>query len=407
MKYLRWILLAALVALLAAAIWWALKPSAPPEIDIAAVERGRLVSELATNGKTEPAHWIPVQAAREGRVVEVSVELGKPVTEGQPLARLAAPEADAELAAARARVERARAALAPVEQGGRRAELAELDGTIARLRAERESALRDEQSLERLLEKNAATRTERDAARDRRVRLDFEIRSSEAKRAALVEPAERASAKAALDEAQRQLAAVEARLEDAIIRAPRSGIVYDLSIRAGDWLGRGAPVARIGSLEQLRVTVYVDEPELGGLALRQPVTVTWDALPRKEWRGAVERLPRQIVSLGSRQVGEVVSIVENPALELPAGANVNARIVLQTIENAISIPKEALRREGDKYGVFVVNGDRVHWRAVETGATSVTRIEIRSGLREGERIALAGEETLRDGMNVRVAAAVR
>jgi HlyD family secretion protein len=165
------------------------------------------------------------------------------------------------------------------------------------------------------------------------------------------------------------------------------------------------PVARIGVLDRLRVKVFVDEPELGGLALGQPVTVTWDALAKKEWSGTVERLPQQIVAMGSRQVGEVVSLVENPGRELPPGANVNARIRTRTIEQAISIPKEALRREGDTYGVFVVKDGRVQWRIVQTGAASVTRLEILSGLQPGDVVALAGEETLRDGMAVTIAAA--
>jgi HlyD family secretion protein len=405
MKLLRWILWLALAAGLAGIAWWVLSPAKPAEVDTATVERGRLVSELATNGKTEPAVWTSVPATRDGRVAEVLAEIGHAVSAGAPLLRIATPEAQADLAAAEARVARARAALAPAAQGGRTSEIVELDGALARLRGEREAALREEQALERLLAKNAATRLEFDAAADRRKRLDTEIRTNESKRKALVEPLDRSSAEATMEEATRALAAVRSRLDAAVLKAPHAGVVYELPVRPGDWLTAGMLVARIGVLDRLRVKVFVDEPELGGLALGQPVTVTWDALAKKEWLGAIERLPQQIVSLGSRQVGEVVSLVENPGRELPPGANVNARIRTRTIDQAVSIPKEALRREGDTYGVFVVRDGRVQWRAVQTGAASVTRLEIVSGLQPGETVALAGEETLRDGMAVRTAAA--
>jgi HlyD family secretion protein len=405
MKLLRWMLFAALAAAVGLGAYWILKPPSPPEVDVVLAERGRLVSELATNGRTEPSAWSAVTSPREGRVAELFVEKGQAVAAGIPLLRIAQPDAESELAAAQARLDRARAALTPAEKGGRTAELAEIDGALARLKSDRAAAQRDEQTLDRLLEKNAATRAERDAARDRRTRLDVEIQSLESKRLLLVDPADRAAAQATLAEAEKSLAALRTRLDAAVLRAPRPGILYELAVRAGDWLPPGGVAARIGALEQLRVTVFVDEPELGGVALDQPVTVTWDALPKQEWSGRVQALPRQIVSLGSRQVGEVVTRLDNPDLRLPAGANVNARIRLKTIESAISIPKEALRREGEKYGVFLLQQGKLVWREVQTGAASVTRIEVLSGLKEGDPIALAGEETLRDGMAVRPASA--
>jgi len=62
----------------------------------------------------------------------------------------------------------------------------------------------------------------------------------------------------------------------------------------------------------VRVWLYVDEPLLGRVAPGQPVTITWEALPGRQWCGAVEKMPADIRPLGSRQVGDVVSVIDNP-----------------------------------------------------------------------------------------------
>lgn len=401
MKYLRWLLLLIVFGLVATIAWWILSPPSPPEVEFGKVIRETLISELSTNGRTEPVEWSPVHVPREGRVAELFVERGSEVPAGRPLLRLDSPEAEADLASARARVARAQAALSAAERGGLPAEIAELDGVIARLRADRDAAARDETALERLLAKDAATRAERDAARDRRIRLDADLAAMERKRQVLADPAERTSARATLEEAQRLLSALETRIEQATVRSPRAGVVYECKAKRGDWLVPGEAAFLVGNLDRLRVAVFVDEPELGGLRLQLPVTITWDALPNESWKGTVERLPAQIVALGARQVGEVGTVLDNPDRRLPAGANVNARIRLQVVEGALSIPKEALRREGDAYGVFVLNGSQLSWRKVRTGAASVARLQILEGINEGDLVALGGEQNLRDGQDVR------
>jgi len=131
------------------------------------------------------------------------------------------------------------------------------------------------------------------------------------------------------------------------------------------------------------------------------VAISWDAAPGESWKGEVEMMPAQIVAIGTRQVGEVRCGIENRDGRLPAGANVNVEIVAEVVENALSIPKEALRREGGKTGVFVRSGDQVRWREVELGTSSLTHVEVKNGLQEGEAVALPAEPPLADGEKIR------
>jgi HlyD family secretion protein len=159
-------------------------------------------------------------------------------------------------------------------------------------------------------------------------------------------------------------------------------------------------VASVGVLDRLRVRVYVDEPELGRLAIGLPVTITWEASRGRRWQGVVEQLPTAIQPLGTRQVGEVLCTIDNPGHELVPGTNVDVEIRSSVVQNALTIPKEVLRRDTNGTGVFVLSGDTLHWRAIKTGASSVNRVQVVEGLAEGDAVALPTDLTLREGEKV-------
>jgi HlyD family secretion protein len=292
------------------------------------------------------------------------------------------------------------AELSQVQQGGKAADLAEVDAGIAKAELERESALREVASLERLLGQKAATRDELEAARDRLKRSAAELAGLRNKRIALAPVQERATAEARVKEAQAALALAKTRIEEATIRAPRAGIVYELPVHAGAWINAGDPVARVGTLDRMKVLVYVDEPDLGKVKMGLPVTLTWDALPGREWAGSIGALPSQVIQLGSRQVGEVTVQVQSPQRDLPPGANIDARLKAQVVEGALTISKGSLRRENGTFGAFVLEGARLAWRKLEVGVYSESRAEIRSGLREGEAVVLPTDRPLSSGLEI-------
>src|SRR5205085_2936541 len=153
-------------------------------------------------------------------------------------------------------------------------------------------------------------------------------------------------------------------------------------------------------LDRVRVRVYVDEPELGRVAVGQPVAITWTAQPGKSWKGTVEKGASGIIALGTRQVGEVLCTIDNPGHELVPGTNVDVEIRTSVVENALTIPRESLRREAAGLGVYALDGDVIHWRAVQTGVSSITRVAIMQGLKDGDAVALPTESSLKNGERV-------
>jgi HlyD family secretion protein len=212
---------------------------------------------------------------------------------------------------------------------------------------------------------------------------------------------DRAVAEARLRDAESAAGLARKMIEQSLIRAPIAGVVYKLAVRQGAYLNPGDEVAEVGQLDRLRIIVYVDEPELGRVARGMGVTLTWDALPGREWKGAVEKMPTTVMALGTREVGEVLCAVDNPGRELPPGANINASILSRVADNALVIPKEALRRENNQPGVYSLDGNRVVWRPVETGISSVTLVEVLKGLNEGDAVAAPSDVALRVGLEVR------
>ena len=400
MKRIVWAMAA--LGLAAAGGWyWYSRANALPEVTVARVERQRLESVLSTNGKAEPVEWALARAEREGLVAELKVKPGQSVQKGAVLLTLDAREASSALATAEARIAQVRAEIAGYERGGRGVELAEIESGLRRAREDAAEARKELATIERLVKANATPRQELIAPQQKLTAAELQMRSLEERRGKLVDPSTIAGSQARLREAQALADEARRKIELAVVRAPMTGVAYQVEARRGAWLSPGSEVAAIGQIARLKVVVYVDEPELGRVKVGMPVRITWDAHPEQEWKGTVDQLPTRVVALNTRQVGEVVCLIENPQAVLLPGTNVNASIQASLVPQALAVPKEAVRREGNQVGVYTLEGDVVRWRPIRVGVSSVTHAEVLSGLSEGARVVLPSELVLRDGLRVR------
>ena len=394
-------LLLLLLLVVAAVIGWGVfRKTAPPRVNFARVKRSTLVSTLPTNGKAEPFEWQAVHAETAGLVSQVAVREGQRVAKGALLAVIVDPSLEADVAAGEAKVAEARANLAALEAGGKPAELAGIENNLARARFDLQQHRKEYDALQRLAEKQAAAPMDVEAAQDKVRQSEIEIEGLENRRKSLVDRTEVTAARARLQDVEVALNLARQRAGLNMLLAPMAGEIYGLAVRPGAYLSVGDTAANVGRLDRLRVRVYVDEPELGRVAEGQPVTITWDALPGKQWHGTVERKPASIQALGSRQVGEVICSIENPGRELIPGANVNAEIRTAVVEGALVVPKETLRHDAQGDYVFALNGDTVVRRPVKKGASSVTEIQVVEGLAEGDAVALPSDVPLKPGDRV-------
>jgi HlyD family secretion protein len=396
------VILGVLALVVIGGLTWALVNwrNQPPEIPFTKVVRESIVSSVSTNGKVEPSDWATARAERSGPVVAILTERGKRVEQDAALVEIDASDARAELAAAQSRIEQTRADLATFERGGRTTDLADISSGIDKAKLELEAAQKDFDSDTRLQAKGAATSFQVATAKQRVDAAQLQIRSLEQKRTALVVGSDKSAALARLHDAESAAKLAEQRIKQSVVRAPISGVVYQFDLKRGAYLNAGDIVAYIGKLERVKVNVYVDEPDLGRVTHGLPVSITWDAIPGRTWTGVVDKTPTQVETLGSRQVGQVICAIENPDHDLLPGTNVTAEIRAESVQNALTIPREAIRRELGQAGVFVLSGDRVVWKKITMGIGNTTRAQV-EGVSEGDSIALPTEKPLKEGMVVR------
>jgi HlyD family secretion protein len=191
-----------LIVITAVAVWIFSRKTRPPEVDFVKVTRETIISSLGTNGKVEPIEWLPARAERAGTIAQVFIARGQQVRKDQPLVELDTRVVTAELGKAQAAIQEAKTQEQVLDQGGRIAERQQVEADLARTRLDLEAAQKQQAALERLMEKQAATRLELDNARQVVDQLQLRIHALEQHKAALVTGSDREIAGAKLQEAE-------------------------------------------------------------------------------------------------------------------------------------------------------------------------------------------------------------
>jgi HlyD family secretion protein len=387
-------------------LWWGFsRGESQVTLHFSAARRSKIVSTVSTNGKVEPAEWAAARAETSGVVRSVAVQRGQQVAAGQPLVVLDTASASAELAAALAKEGEARAETATLGRGGKAQTVANLNDSIASGQAALDVAQRHYQSLRRMAEKQAATRQQLEDAKDSVDRDQLLITALKNQKETLVTASDRSVAGAKLSDAEAAVALARHKLALARVRSPIAGTLYQFDLKIGAYLQPGDLAGYVGKLDRVKVTVYVDEPDLGRVALDMPVDITWDARPGRVWRGRVNKLPTEVIALGTRTVGEVTTVVENPNRELLPGVSVIVLIVSKVVQDAVSIPRSALRTQHGATGVFKLNGKSIAWTPINAGISDVNEVQVVSGLAAGDevadRVVEPTDAEIRDGMRVK------
>jgi HlyD family secretion protein len=378
------------------------------KISATAPLRQTLVSSISSNGKVEPITPYPIRAQLDTFVEKLGASEGQNVKKGQLLLELNVKDAAAQLAAAKSRLLRAQDELRAAKAGGRAGDAAKVNGDLANARAELDREKRSHDALERLLKEGAATKDEVAANELALAKAQEEVNrlvgvKQEYDRGVNLDASH---ATLTVEQAQSEVAALEEKVRQGRITAPVDGTLYSLPVKAGDFVKVGDLLVEMADLHKVRVRAFIDEPEMGGLEVGDPVKITWDALPNRAWQGKTEVIPKQVVSRGTRSVGELLCSVQNDKLELLPNTNVNVRIDAKQRENVIAVSRGAVESENGQRYVYVVKEGvgtaTLEKRAIQVGIADAANYEVVSGLKQNEVVALPGDVDLRDGMKVKV-----
>ena len=387
----RWVAWLAALILLAAAgagVWfWAFREKALVVQAAVVQERasggaaGGGASVLNASGYVTARRRATVSSKVTGKVIEVNVEEGMAVREGQILARLDDATPRAMLQLTQAQAESARRAVTESE-----VRLAEAKLTLKRRL--------------QLVKDSLSTQAEVDQAQ-------AEVDSVEARIKA---------AQQQVEVAEKQIALQQTDLDNTIIRAPFSGVALSKDAQPGEMVSpvsAGGGFTRTGistivDMNSLEIEVEVNEAYINRVTPKQRVVAVLDAYP--DWQ-----IPAHVITMvptADRQKATVLVRVGFDGLDpriLP-DMGVKVRFLREegpeTAANPgrplILVPKTAIRTAGADSVVFVVRGAVVEQRAIKPGGTDGDRVEVISGLQSGERVVAPVPDILKDGTAVSV-----
>lgn len=398
----RWIwpTLAVLVVL---AVLYSYLHQTPLKVRAVNVERGPIRSVVSTNGKIEPIQNFEAHAPISTTVKQLLVNEGDHVRKGQLLMQLDDADIRSQAARAQAQVKTAQADESNLKAEGTQEEVLTSHAQLIKARDARDTAQRSLTALRRLQKDGAASAGEVRQAEDamRSAQADLTLIEQKQKDRYSKPEAARIGAQAA--EAQAAYDAAEDALRKSSVRAPFDGIVYSLPVKQGAFVQAGDLLLQEADLSKVLVRAFVDEPDIGRLQPGQRVEITWDAIPGRTWIGALSTVPSTVKLRLSRNVGETTCILDNKDLRLLPNVNVGVTIVVAEHSNVLTLERDALRIDEAKPYVYRMVDSHLKRQTIEVSLQNLTRVEITSGLSEGDSVALPAEDKpLFDGAAVKV-----
>ncbi|HUL75029.1 MAG TPA: efflux RND transporter periplasmic adaptor subunit [Vicinamibacterales bacterium] len=384
-RWVGWVVLLLILAAGATGAWRWLTRERPLEVTAASVtERaaGTQAAVLNASGYVTARRRATVSSKVTGKVIEVNVEEGMAVKEGQILARLDDAMPKAALALAQAQAEATR-------------------------RAVRENEVHLDQAkitynrFLQLVKEGFGTQADVDQSK---ADVDgTEARILQLQKMVIV--------------ADRQVDLQQTDLDNTIIRAPFSGIAISKDAQPGEMVSpvsAGGGFTRTGictivDMHSLEIEVDVNESYINRVKPGQNVTAVLDAYP--DWQ-----IPARVITIvpaADRQKATVLVRIAfkqlDPRLLPDMGVKVtflredNEKVTPATqAQPATLVPKAAIRTDADASVVFVIRGDVVERRVVRVGGTDGDRVEVLAGLHAGDKVVLSPPAELRDGMKVSV-----
>jgi RND family efflux transporter MFP subunit len=321
-----------------------------------------------------------------GKVVEVNVDEGVSVKEGDVVARLDDVAARAAFALSEAQVEAAQRAV-----GENEVRLEEAKLTLGRMTA--------------LLKDGIVGQAEVDAAKAQVDSIASRI----------------AASRQQVRVAERQLDFERTQLDNTIVRAPFSGMVISKDAQPGEMVSpvsAGGGFTRTGictivDMRSLEIEVDVNESYINRVKPKQDVTATLDAYP--DWQ-----IPASVITpvpTADRQKATVLVRIAFKELDPRILPDMGIKVTflreddgrtgkpangaeLPPVRPMALVPKTAIKDDGGQSIVFVIVGDSVERRAVKTGGTDGDKLEVLAGLKAGERVVLSPPPALTAGMKI-------
>ncbi len=350
----KYLVLAVIVAIFIGTFVFLFRKSRPEKVEyeeIEAVTRDIAKTSVVT-GKIEPRNEVNVKPQINGIIAELYKEAGESVAENEVIAKLKVIPDMSSLSSAQSRVR-----------------LADINLEQARVNYNREKDLYDKQlvsaeEFDQVAQQLSQAEEERKGAQD------------------------------ALEVIRDGVSSANATSSSTLVRSTITGLILDIPVKVGNsviqanTMNDGTTVATVANMSDLIFDGQVDETEVGNLVEGMSVKITIGALQNFSFDATLEYIsPKAVENNGANQfeIKAAVSVPEDGNM-IRSGYSANAEVVLQQVEQVLSVQESALEFDNDKTYVYLVTQDGYEKTEVVTGLSDGINIEIKSGLKSGDKV---------------------
>lgn len=318
------------------------------QVSVASVEKGDIPQFSESVGTVKAAREATVASKIMGSVAQLNFREGDRVKEGAVLVEID----DRDI---RAQLEQAQAAVSEASAGYKNTEI-----NMNRMRS--------------LLEQKSATQQQVDNSV-----MQFDM------------------AKAKVQQAHANVEALKVMLGYARVSAPFDGVITEKAIEKGEMAAPGRPLFKITDDRSLRLETEIKESEIKGVKVGNTIDVRVDAI-EKVIKGRVS----QVIPSGDPETHSFLVKIDLPKAEGLMPGMFGRALFEKGVAKALMVPKSAVIEKGQLTGVFVIKENAVRFRMIKMGMISGDKVEVLSGLSEGEDVAVGNLERLSDGSPVEV-----
>lgn len=351
--------------------------ASPREVRLSKVTAGRFEEVIEIAGTLAADEQVTLATKVPGRLSKIEIDLASPVKQGQLIAQIETVDYEFGVQQAQASLGQARAQLGLPASGNQKRVDAEATAIVRQARATLEEARANEARLIKLAEEGLTPQADLDSARATLVRAEASLEA--AREEVRLREAQVRQRESELDIARQRLA-------DTAIRSPIDGFVQARRANRGEYLAAGAAVAEVVRVDPLRLRLAVPEREAtslrSGQAVRVRVSGQNGAAAREEYSGVIARLAPSLDAQSRSLLIE--ADIQNPG-NLRPGNFVQARIIVGE-RRALTVAQSAVVTFAGLQKVILVDEGKAVERPVTTGAVQGERIEILTGVRDGEQV---------------------
>jgi HlyD family secretion protein len=377
------------------------------------VESKSLAVKIKSSGSVVPIETVNISPKQAGTLMQLLVEQGATVNQGQIIARMDNSNLLPQLYQAQASAAASEANLAKLRNGNRPEDIAAAQARVESARGRLE-AVRSRLALTNM--RTARFRdlqTEGAISRDRFDEVLTDDRSTQADllsaQANLAEatrqfeelrngsrPEDIAQAEAQLAQAIAGIRAVEVQLEDTIIRAPFAGIITQKYATPGAFVtpttsasstNSSTSTSIVAIANGLEIIAKVPEIDIAQIKIGQEVEVIADAFPTQVFKGKVRLIAPEAIIEQNVTSFQVRVALETGKDKLQSGMNADIRFIGQKIDNALVVPTVAIVTQEGKTGLLIADEQgKSQFRPVTIGTTVDNQTQILSGAKVGDRI---------------------